>query len=132
MIKKRQTVSKKKVLQFFKENEQAMSHDMIEDALQGDMDRVTIYRILKSFEEDGILHKIMGENGKSYYALCHNCTSHHAHNHLHFQCSQCEKVECIHHEIVVPIPKGYEVKNLQLTATGICAKCLSGESAISA
>ena len=123
MIKKRQTVSKKKILQFFQQNEQAMSHDMIEEALQGSMDRVTIYRILKSFEEDGLIHKIMGENGKSFYALCNGCKSSHAHNHLHFQCTKCEKVECIHHEVIVPIPVGYQLKNLQLTATGICAQC---------
>lgn len=126
MIKKRQTVSKTKVLDFFRQSSQAMSHDMIEEGLQGSMDRVTIYRILKSFEEDGLIHKIMGENGKSYYALCHDCTSHHTHNHLHFQCIRCEKVECMHHEVVVPVPQGYQLKNLQLTATGICAQCAKG------
>jgi Fur family ferric uptake transcriptional regulator len=123
MIKKRQTVSKTKVLDFFKQSKQAMSHDMIEDALKGSMDRVTIYRILKSFEEDGLIHKIVGKNGKAYYALCHNCTSHHAHNHLHFQCLVCETVECIHQEIVVPIPTDYELKSLQMIATGICPTC---------
>jgi Fur family ferric uptake transcriptional regulator len=123
MVKRRQTESKKRVLHYFRENTQAMSHEMIEQAMQDSMDRVTIYRILKSFEEDGLIHRILGENGKSYYALCHDCTAHHAHNHLHFQCTNCEKVECIQHEVVVPIPKGYAMKSLQLTATGICANC---------
>lgn len=123
MIKKRQTVSKKKVLDFFKEQDHAMSHDMIEEGLKGSMDRVTIYRILKSFEEDGLIHRIVGDNSKSYYAICHNCTSHHSHNHLHFQCTVCEKVECLHHEVIVPIPNGYQLKSMQLTATGICANC---------
>jgi len=111
------------VLDFFRKNDQAMSHDMIEGALQGFMDRVTIYRILKSFEEDGLIHRILGENGKSYYALCHDCTSRHAHNHLHFQCTACEKVECIDNEVTVSVPQGYQLKNLQLTASGICATC---------
>lgn len=123
MIKRRQTPSKKKVYEFFQAQPHAMSHDMIEEGLKGEMDRVTIYRILKSFEEDGLIHKIVGEGNKSYYALCHNCTSHHAHNHLHFQCTNCHKVECIHHEIVVPVPSGYQLTGLQLTATGICADC---------
>jgi hypothetical protein len=34
-------------------------------------------------------------------------------------------VECIHHEVIVPIPVGYQLKNLQLTASGICANCAS-------
>ncbi len=127
MIKKRQTPGKKKVLEFFKLHEQAISHDMLEAGLNGAMDRVTIYRILKSFEEDGIVHRIMGENGRAYYALCNSCeTEHHhehQHNHLHFHCTSCDTLSCLEQEIHIPIPSGYEVKNLQLTATGVCAKC---------
>jgi Fur family ferric uptake transcriptional regulator len=123
MIKKRQTASKTKVLNFFQQNNQAMSHDMIEVDLKGEMDRVTIYRILKSFEEDGLIHRIVGENGKAYYALCQGCKSHHAHNHVHFHCTSCDKVECLHEEILVPIPAGYTVSSLQLIATGVCLSC---------
>jgi Fe2+ or Zn2+ uptake regulation protein len=121
--KKRQTAAKKKVLSEFKLHNKAISHDILEQNLTGEMDRVTIYRILKSFEEDGVIHKIMGENGKAYYALCHNCSSHHTHNHLHFQCNQCESITCINQDLHIPIPVGYQVQNLQLIASGICDIC---------
>lgn len=128
MIKKRQTAAKKKILAMFDTQQHALSHDMMEEILQGEMDRVTIYRILKSFEEDGLVHKIIGEGNKAFYAKCHSCTSHHTHNHLHFQCKKCQKVECIHHEVVVPIPTGYLVDNLQLIANGTCLSCISAQT----
>lgn len=125
MVKKRQTASKLKVMTVFENSSSAMSHDLIESELQGEMDRVTIYRILKSFEEDGVIHRIQGENGKSYFAKCTDCSHKHSHNHLHFQCTQCETIECLTQRIEIPIPSGYQIQSLQLTATGICAKCAS-------
>ena len=97
---------------------------MIEQGLSGDMDRVTIYRILKSFEEDGLIHKIVDENSKSHYALCQECTSHHVHNHMHFQCTNCEKVECLDYDLEVPMPNGYQLKSMQLIASGLCKDCV--------
>ncbi|MDD2982358.1 MAG: transcriptional repressor [Crocinitomicaceae bacterium] len=125
MIKKRQTVSKRKVLDFFKKHDHAISHELIEQGLSGSMDRVTIYRILKSFEEDGLIHKIVDENSKSHYALCQECNSQHVHNHMHFQCTNCEKVECLDYDLEVPMPNGYQLKNMQLIASGLCKDCVS-------
>jgi Fur family ferric uptake transcriptional regulator len=122
-IKKRQTAAKKKVLAHLEDSTSAISHDMLELKLKGEMDRVTIYRILKSFEEDGLIHRIIGESGKAYYALCHGCKTHHTHNHLHFQCVKCDSITCLNQEISIPIPEGYEMQNLQLIASGICPTC---------
>lgn len=124
MIKRRQTESKTKLFDFLKKNSTAVPFEVIEENMKESMDRVTIYRILKSFETDGLVHKIINENKKVYYALCHTCVQeHHTHNHIHFNCSHCGKMECLGEEITTKIPEGYVLTKIQFTATGLCQKC---------
>ena len=73
-MKRRNTPAKNEVLMLLKNSASAQSQDMIEEQMNGKMDRVTIYRILNSFYEDGIVHRITSDEGKHYYALCNTCT----------------------------------------------------------
>lgn len=108
----------------------ALSHADLEKALKDRYDRVTIYRTLALFVEEGILHKIPDDEGGLRYAVCaDNCKSHnHNDNHLHFKCSVCGKTECIDSaEIpVIQIPKGYKVTEITVIAKGVCRKCKAG------
>ena len=103
----------------------ALCHEDIEKQVSEKMDRVTIYRILQGFCDNGQVHKIINENGKTYYALCHDCTAENHHdNHPHFQCIVCRTIRCIEVPIVEqPLPKGYDVLSSTAFISGYCQKC---------
>lgn len=123
MMKRRNTKSKDDVLEILRLKGTAMSHDMIENEIDG-YNRATIYRILNRFCKDGIVHRIVGMNGKQYFAMCTTCKhEEHRHNHIHFQCNNCEKVECLEEEPVINLPKGYTFENFNSVVSGICQDC---------
>ena len=103
----------------------AVSHQEIQNSLIK-FDRITLYRTLNSFIERGILHKIILEDNKNFYALCNlECTTDkHQHQHIHFQCNQCKEVSCL--ESKEPISLGISdhlVDEIEITASGICQDC---------
>ena len=69
-MKRRNTPAKNAILTLLNQAGTALSQDMIEEKVKGEMDRVTIYRVLNSFCEDGITHKVLADDGKYYFALC--------------------------------------------------------------
>jgi len=123
-MKRRNTPAKQAVLKILNSSERALNQDDIEQEVKGSMDRVTIYRILNSFCEDGYVHKILSDDGKYYFAICLNCEEKkHLHNHFHFRCLKCQKVECLKEEVNVKIPKGYKLENVNCLLTGYCQNC---------
>lgn len=124
-MKRRNTPAKQIILEIFEESDSALSQDIIEQKMKGSVDRVTIFRILNSFCEDGITHRVTSDDGKSYYALCVNCNhQHHDHDHFHFRCLNCQKVECLKEHIVVKLPKGYKEERMNCWISGYCEACL--------
>ena len=125
----RNTQPRKRIMKAFLDSPSALSQSELERHFGADMDRVTIYRTLKSFLEAGLLHRIPDAEQTALYALCqaHECQpeTSHAHNHLHFKCTQCGETECLN-DVKVPAfvaPVGYQIKDLTLLAEGICPKC---------
>lgn len=120
------TQSRKEVLTMFYTTKFAISHSFLEVQLKNTHDRVTIYRTLHTFLEQGIIHKVLDESGTNIYALCATCDTHaHAHDHVHFKCQLCMETNCIA-EIDIPIialPAGYIRKEIGILIQGICAKC---------
>ncbi len=126
-MKKRNTQSKQEVLTILQSAQSAVSHEMIQDALTSSMDRATIYRILKSFCNDGLVHRICGDDGKQYFAYCHNCTEmQHKHNHYHFRCTECGTVECMPQELDIVLPNGYSSDSINAVIAGRCGRCATG------
>lgn len=116
-----------RVLQIISEKTTAISQPELEKILGTEIDRVTLYRILASFEEKGILHKVFDLNGTATYAICSTkCTEDHHHDqHVHFICSICNSVFCLD-EIKVPtiqLPKNFSLHNIAINAVGICDSC---------
>lgn len=123
-MKRRNTPAKQQVLEIFKESRTALSQDIIEHQVKGEINRVTIYRILNSFCEDGVIHKVTSDDGKNYYALCVKCKDHHhKHDHFHFKCTNCGKVECLKDEVKVKLPLGYTFESMNCLVSGICGSC---------
>lgn len=123
-MKRRETPAKKKILDIFLTSDIALNSPMLEAALNNQVDRSTVYRILQSFEKDGRIHKIVDSNGKIFYAACKNCSSEsHFHNHFHFKCNQCNQIECLDQKVPQPDKKGYVFKEFYGLIDGVCATC---------
>lgn len=123
-MKRRNTQAKQHIRELLESADSALSQDIIEQKMNGAIDRVTIYRVLNSFCEDGIIHKVISDDGKAYYALCNSCKpDNHSHEHAHFRCLNCRKVECLHTNVIVKQPDGYVFRNFNYWISGYCNAC---------
>jgi len=127
--KLRKTNGRLAVLQSFLKNGKALSHSELQELSSNKTDRVTLYRILDSFEKHGIVHKVPDDQVSLKYALClhsHRELNHtHSDNHAHFKCQSCGDTLCLEESDIpeVSIPSGYKVKEKFLLLGGLCAEC---------
>ena len=125
----RATNTRKLVLEeFIAAGNTALSSYEIEKKFE-DLDRITLYRTLKTFEEVGIIHQAVDVSGKSKYALCsEDCSTHqHEDHHAHFYCKKCEKTVCLD-DIKIPainLPNKFRLEDSQLVLSGVCDACQS-------
>lgn len=114
------------VLEYFQQESKALSFKDLEDRFN-EYDRVTLYRTLHSFTENGLLHKIPGDGGSAIYGLCADCDDEaHSHNHMHFKCNICGITKCIDTPIDLPevsLPKNYKMENVDVIINGTCEAC---------
>ncbi|MDR2286810.1 MAG: transcriptional repressor [Prevotellaceae bacterium] len=124
---RRNTKTKQLIMTILSDSLSALCYEDFEQKLSGIMDKATVYRILQSFCDDGKVHKISGENGKTYYALCHHCEAgHHSDNHIHFRCIRCRVIMCIDEQFVIPsLPSGYRMTDIHCLVSGHCPNCLN-------
>ncbi len=124
-MKRRNTPSQEAVLAVLTGTSRAMSQDAIEKRLTVAVDRATIYRILNRFCEDEILHKIVADDGKQYFAVCKKCDDgpELPANHFHFRCTQCETIECLAAPVAYSVPEKYQVQQMNCVLIGICEGC---------
>lgn len=112
------------VLEFFLDQKKALSMKNLEDHFKG-YDRVTLYRTLNSFTENGVLHKIPDDSGFATYGVCHTtCDSdEHHHNHMHFKCDDCGNIECLDEHLPTVKLSGYRIREANMILNGICKTC---------
>lgn len=123
-MKRRNTPAKEAVLNLLNYTGKAMSQDAIEKNADIEADRATIYRVLNRFCEDGILHRIVPEDGKQYFAVCIQCEDKKlADHHFHFRCTKCETIECLPIEVQFSLENGYSVERVNCILTGVCKDC---------
>ncbi|MFK7969767.1 MAG: Fur family transcriptional regulator [Bacteroidia bacterium] len=126
--KLRRTAPRQAVLELFIKESAALSQPELEHKLKTQCDRVTIYRTLTAFLENGIVHKVLDDAGAAKYALCaHDCESDHVHqhNHIHFKCENCGQTTCLDDVRVPPfnLPDGYKVRETNVLLQGVCGVC---------
>ena len=124
--KLRVTPVRKDLLGIFIDSDTALSNQDIEDRLQ-EVDRITLYRTLKAFQEKGIIHRAFDGTDTARYAACSDGCSAHAHHdeHLHFHCSVCDNTFCVD-EIKIPkleMPTGFTAQKTNIVVDGICENC---------
>jgi Fur family ferric uptake transcriptional regulator len=124
----RKTAIRRHILALFIQSQHALTHALIEEDLKKDFDRVTIYRTLKSFEENGLIHRIVDDGDTVKFALCkdHHCSEHsHFDNHVHFKCELCQHTFCMDYLKIPDIttPLNYHATSFQFLILGICETC---------
>ncbi|WP_296698936.1 transcriptional repressor [Algoriphagus sp.] len=114
------------IIREFLEKQVALAHSDLEDSLDNQFDRVTIYRTLKTFVDKDVIHKVLDDSGGAKYALCsHEEHEEHSHEHVHFKCEICGETTCLE-SITLPsikLPAGFQKKEMSLLVQGICEKC---------
>jgi len=90
------------------------------------VDRITLYRTLKTFEEHKLIHSIDDGTGIPKYALCEEgCECKPQDLHLHFHCSQCKRTYCLT-ELHIPdirLPRKFVAEEINLVVRGLCDRC---------
>lgn len=124
-MNRRNTPTKEAVLELLTKSGKAMSRDAIEKKITTDINRATIYRVLNRFCEDGILHRIVAEDGKQYFAICVKCDDKGMPplHHFHFRCTSCDTIECLPVPVHFSLQQGYKVESVNCVLTGICNIC---------
>lgn len=124
-MKRRNTPTKRALLALLTESGTAMCSDTIAEKITVKINRATIYRILNQFCEDGILCRIVAENGKQYFAVRDQQNSPVADDfHFHFRCVQCQQVECLPVPVSIPAPEGYVLEDANCVLSGVCGRCV--------
>ena len=122
----RVTPVRKEILNVLQSRTEAVPQPQLEKLLS-DFDRVTLYRTLGAFEESGLVHKVLNDQGVGNYALCGDACGpdHHHHAHVHLECDSCGKVYCLD-EVDVPeikFPARHKAHGMKILVHGLCDQC---------
>jgi Fur family transcriptional regulator, ferric uptake regulator len=123
----RQTPVRRAVLRVLADSPFALSGGEIEQQLDADTDRITLYRTLKAFEESGLIHRVIDATDVIRYASCSIECSVRAHfdNHVHFKCTTCQHVYCLNQVSIpaVTLPDRFEATTSDFLLAGTCRDC---------
>jgi Fur family ferric uptake transcriptional regulator len=114
------------VLDFLEKQSTAVSLTDMELSMEP-LDRVTLFRTIKTFEEHGLVHRIEDGSGATKFAICAaDCDARQHHDlHVHFYCNHCKETFCLPktHIPEVELPENYLAVERELIVKGICALC---------
>jgi Fur family ferric uptake transcriptional regulator len=120
------TAMRELVLKVLTEQKNAINLSELEHKFDK-VDRVTLYRTLKTFEGNKLIHSIDDGTGSVKYALClDNCECNPDDLHVHFKCEKCNKTYCLN-EVPVPVinlPVGFSLNSINMVVKGKCPGCL--------
>ena len=91
-------------------------------------DRVTLYRTLRTFEEKGLVHRVIDHSETVRYAapcLEEAGPASPTPDHVHFKCTACQHIYCLS-QVPVPavaLPGPYQVLRRDYLLLGVCAQC---------
>ncbi|MFN6183346.1 MAG: Fur family transcriptional regulator [Burkholderiales bacterium] len=91
-------------------------------------DRVTLYRVLEWLVDQGLAHKMAGDDRVFRFSLNAGDDGKHNH-HAHFQCLCCHRMFCLHENAQVQqalsaaLPHGFKAQQVSASVKGQCAEC---------
>jgi len=119
------TAMRELVLDVLSKQKSAISLPELEDKFEK-ADKATLYRTLKTFEENKLIHHIDDGSGAVKYALCQeSCECEPEDMHVHFYCTRCQKTFCLNDTAVpsIHLPKDFSLEKINMVVSGICASC---------
>ena len=126
----RQTPVRRAVLQVVAASPFALSGTEMEEQIGTDVDRITLYRTLRTFEEKGLVHRVADNTDTIRYAACSIECSAEAHfdNHVHFKCTSCQRIYCLS-QVAIPavtLPARFLATSRDYLLAGTCRECQPG------
>lgn len=119
------TAMRQLVLKILTEQKTAISLPELEQKFEK-ADKATLYRTLKTFENNKLIHSIDDGTGSVKYALCQDtCQCHPEDLHVHFLCTKCNQTFCLN-DIPVPtinLPNRFSLESVNMVVKGICSNC---------
>lgn len=119
------TAMRELVLKVLTEQNKAISLADLEQKFEN-ADKTTLYRTLKTFEENKLIHSIDDGTGAIKYALCkETCQCHPEDLHVHFHCTKCQQTYCLN-DISIPsidLPMNFQLESVNMVVKGICSNC---------
>jgi len=119
------TAMRQLVLQVLSEQKTAISLQELEGKFEK-VDKTTLYRTLKTFEKNKLIHSIDDGTGSIKYALCQEtCECHPKDLHVHFLCTVCDQTYCLS-DIPVPqinLPTNFQFDSVNMVVKGVCSNC---------
>ncbi len=108
------TDARKKILKILLGSKKPLNYEQIKLNTNLNMDKATFYRNMQTFEKKSIVSKFESKDRVWHYEIS-------KHNHAHFMCNECKKIECIDLKSPLYLPF-HEIKNI--TLKGTCKECL--------
>lgn len=119
------TAMRQLVLQALTDVKTAISLSELENKFEK-VDKATLYRTLKTFEKNKLIHSIDDGTGSVKYALCReSCECHPEDLHVHFLCTICGQTYCLT-DIPVPtinLPAKFQLESVNMVVKGVCSSC---------
>ncbi len=119
------TAMRKLVYKILEQNKKALSLNEIEKHFEI-ADRSTIFRTIKTFQDNNLIHSIDDGSGAIKYALCDDgCTCLPDDLHVHFLCIKCGQTHCMK-DLPIPklnLPDGFSFEDANFVIKGICPDC---------
>lgn len=109
------------------ESDSALSELDIKERMRNAYDRATIFRNLKAFLKERLIHAVPIERGEIRYQI----STKHAQMHAHFHCKLCSNLFCLQ-EIELrklALPEGYSAEEYDLVIKGFCQSCAASNDA---
>ncbi len=122
----RLTQGRVKVLEVLQRAGRALTHAEIEREVTetSPLDRVTVYRVLDWLTREQIAHKVPGDDRVWRFTIA---AHRQAHQHAHFQCTDCSQVICLDEDVAASLkprlPSGYRSVGVEVTVKGQCRDC---------
>lgn len=119
------TAMRQLVYEVLAKHRKALSLYEIEQQFEN-VDRTTIFRTLKTFQNNFLIHSIDDGSGAVRYALCDDdCTCKLDDLHIHFLCNKCRQTHCLKNMPVpqMDLPKGFTFESANFVIKGTCPNC---------
>jgi len=113
------------ILQYLMGQDRAVSLQSIEREFVR-ADKSTLYRTLKTFEKNKLVHSIDDGTKQLKYALClESCECLTNDLHYHFHCTVCENTFCLTDQNIpqIELPKNFSMEQANMVIKGRCAAC---------